>query len=358
MTARRRIVTATTGVAAVALLLALTLLSDDRVTPVVPLERVERPHGVRVGCDRQSGAGFPGAYSDRRNVVVGPLALIGGGAVTDAATVREHGGNKLPLLLRAGHRVTVSVPASHRATARLAYGFQPLPRHALTFVACPAHRAASRADGWRVTFWSGFVLTTVPSCVPLDVWVDRWPRRRVGIALGRRCTAGGVRARAPLPPLRGCATRAEGGGPEDGRRRPGEVEIGPLRFNGLAELANRRRLDFDRVARVYRVKVGIGVPAGAGATLSIGANARGWAALAYAPAPPGVEAHHPAGQPAVRFRACAAEEPAFSHDGPVGPVTGFSGGFILTRPGCVPLEVAVPGRPLVRARVPFGVGRC
>lgn len=363
MSARNRIAAAAGGVAAAATLLA-ALVSGGSVAPAELAERVEHPLGVRVGCDSQSAAGFPGAYSSRRNLVVGPLALIGAAAFTDEATVLEHGGNKSPLLVRAGHTVTVSVPERHRATASLDYGFQALGRHTITFSACSARLSQSRADG-PVTFWSGFVRTTVPSCVPLDVWVDRESRRRVRVPLGRRCPA---RAAAAPPPLRGCATRAESGGPDDGGRRPGEVAIGPLRFAGLARLARRRALAVDRTgvyrARqgrrelpVYRVKVGVVLPAGVRATLSIGATARGRAALSYAPRPPGVRTR-PVGEPAVRFEACAADEPAFSYDGPVGPVTGFSGGFVLTRPGCVPLEVAVPGRAMLRARVPFGVGRC
>jgi hypothetical protein len=40
-----------------------------------------------------------------------------------------------------------------------------------------------------VTFWSGFVLTASPRCVPLEVWVDdeRSPRRTV-LRMGKsRC---------------------------------------------------------------------------------------------------------------------------------------------------------------------------
>jgi hypothetical protein len=60
----------------------------------------------------------------------------------------------------------------------------------------------------------------------------------------------------------------------------------------------------------------------------------------------------------VTFAACSADEPAFSYGGPVGLATGFAGGFVVSRRGCVPLEVRVAGRPTVRADVPFGVGRC
>jgi hypothetical protein len=40
-----------------------------------------------------------------------------------------------------------------------------------------------------VTFWSGFVLTASPGCVPLKIWVDDEPApRRAVVRLGvRRC---------------------------------------------------------------------------------------------------------------------------------------------------------------------------
>src|SRR3954464_13550812 len=67
-----------------------------------------RPHGVRVGCSRRSEANFPGGYTSPRNLVVGPLVLIGG-AYTDPVMVRRFDGNKFPALVEAGHAVTVRV---------------------------------------------------------------------------------------------------------------------------------------------------------------------------------------------------------------------------------------------------------
>src|SRR5262245_44168891 len=66
-------------------------------------------HQAREECQTQSGAEFSGAYTDPNNLVVGPLSMIGGAYFTDAATVRAVGGNKFPLLVRAGHTVTVSL---------------------------------------------------------------------------------------------------------------------------------------------------------------------------------------------------------------------------------------------------------
>lgn len=160
--------------------------------------------GAREDCSTRAEASFPGAFTSPRNLVVGPLVLMGG-AYTDPSTVREFGGNKFPLLLKAGHSVTVRLTPRGRTTAGLAYG--PLPQgetklrdtyNSVTFVACRTGRASRRyspdgpsgsyADGASVTFWSGFVLTRVPGCIPLDIYLDDAPSpRRVGLPLGRRC---------------------------------------------------------------------------------------------------------------------------------------------------------------------------
>ena len=151
------------------------------------------PAGVRETCSTRSMADFPGAFTSRRNLVVGPLALMGGGTYTTPETVREFGGNKFPLLVKAGRRVTVELSAR---SAALGYG--PLPEgevgvadghRVVTFIACRRNEASgSEADGAPVTFWSGFLLADRPQCVRLRVWVDgeRGPRH-AAVPLGRRC---------------------------------------------------------------------------------------------------------------------------------------------------------------------------
>jgi hypothetical protein len=174
----------------------------DRATPAsVPKARLG---DAREDCSTRSEANFPGAFTSADNLVVGPLVLVGG-AYTDASTVREFGGNKFPLLVKAGHTVTVRLARPGRRIAGLAYG--PLPQgetrlrdtyRSVTFVACRPGRASRRysrngpsgsyADGVAVTFWSGFILTRAPSCIPLDVYVDETTSpRRVEVSLGRRC---------------------------------------------------------------------------------------------------------------------------------------------------------------------------
>ena len=154
----------------------------------------ERPRGVVESCATQSGASFPGAFTSPRNLVVGPLALVGAGGTPQFVwdSTGKEGFQKFPLLVRANHRVTAELSQSTRRAAGLAYG--PLPQgevhlrdthRVVTFIACRSGRSASRADGRPVTFWSGSVLARSPRCVPLLVWVDNQPSpRRAVIRLG------------------------------------------------------------------------------------------------------------------------------------------------------------------------------
>jgi hypothetical protein len=136
--------------------------------------------------------------------VTGPLVLIGG-AYTDTDTVGRFGGNKFPLLVKAGHVVTVRLTRRARRIAGLAYGVMPQgetklanTHRTITFVACRPGKAPHRyspngpsdsyADRTAVTFWSGFVMTRRAACLALEIYVDgeRSPRR-LGLPLGRRC---------------------------------------------------------------------------------------------------------------------------------------------------------------------------
>ena len=155
----------------------------------------EPPRGALENCMTRSEAQFPGGFTNPRNLVVGPLALTG--ARGNPAWASTFHGNKFPLLVKAGHRVTLALSARTRKFAGLAYG--PLPQgdvrvrdahRVVTFVACRSDEpSGSAADGEAVTFWSGGVLSTTPRCVSLLVWIDgaKSPRRAV-IRLGvTRC---------------------------------------------------------------------------------------------------------------------------------------------------------------------------
>jgi hypothetical protein len=155
-----------------------------------------RPVGVVTTCAHQSSARFPHAFSSARNLVVGPLVLVGGGELTPAAVVRKFNGNKFPVLVAAGHRVTLHLTRRTRRFVSLGYARLPHNREltvadghrVVTFRACDRRHSYSDASGRRVTFWSGFVLASKPSCVRLRVWIDaeRKPRH-AKLPLGRRC---------------------------------------------------------------------------------------------------------------------------------------------------------------------------
>ncbi|MEN3282762.1 MAG: hypothetical protein V7607_3902 [Solirubrobacteraceae bacterium] len=147
------------------------------------------PTGVVETCAHQSGASFPRGFTSRDNLVVGPLAMIGGRRFTDAATVGKFGGNKFPLLVAAGHTVRIEVTRASHRFASLAYGSHSRVGHrVMTFRSCSRDDAASDADDKPVTFWSGFVEATRPGCVRLRIWVDRERTpRRARIELGARC---------------------------------------------------------------------------------------------------------------------------------------------------------------------------
>lgn len=192
---------------------------SERAT--APAAARTHPQGVIVDCSKRSEADFSGAFAEPRNLVVGPLVLVGGAERTPASVIGRFGGQKFPLLVKAGHSVTVEISRAARRFAGLAYG--PLPQgrvrlrgthrgvtrgtpRTVTFVACrPTEKSGSSADG-AVTFWSGFVLTRIPTCVPLEVYPDDQPSpRRAVLSLGAgRCRGQRAHrqatARKPCPP--------------------------------------------------------------------------------------------------------------------------------------------------------------
>src|SRR3954452_19068783 len=131
MTARgaAALVMASSAVAAGGLLL-LARSAETPTVPGAPAARAEPAaapapppkyrRGTTVVCSRRSEATFPGAFTSSRNLVVGPLVLVGA-TYTPASVVREFGGNKFQLLVKAGHSVSVRVSRGARRSAGLAY---------------------------------------------------------------------------------------------------------------------------------------------------------------------------------------------------------------------------------------------
>jgi hypothetical protein len=159
------------------------------IAPAASASSAPPPTGVVETCAHQSGASFPHAFTSRYNLVVGPLAMIGGGRFTNAAIVERFDGQKFPLLVAAGHRVTIELTPGSNRFASLAYGSHSRVGHrVMTFRSCDREHADSDADGKPVTFWSGFVQATGPGCVRMRIWVDRERTpRRARIELGARC---------------------------------------------------------------------------------------------------------------------------------------------------------------------------
>lgn len=161
------------------------------VAVVAQIAAAKAPRGAVANCATQSGASFPGAFTSPHNLVVGPLAMVGA-AGTPAFASSFHG-QKFPLLVRAGHHVTLALSRLARQNAGLAYG--PLPQgdvgvrdahRIVNFTACRrGEHSASDVDGKPVTFWSGGVLATGPRCIPVSVWIDGARRpKRIVIRLG------------------------------------------------------------------------------------------------------------------------------------------------------------------------------
>jgi hypothetical protein len=156
MTARRGTTIASTALAtAVAVALAASgpaetaALSKHTATPTATpttsrAAARERPLGVIADCSKGSGVpqGSLSVFRGRANLVIGPLAMTGAG-VTPGYYSPDFGGNKFPLYVRAGHRVTLALTRGTRGRARLAY--DPLPNgtvrvrdahRVITFIAC------------------------------------------------------------------------------------------------------------------------------------------------------------------------------------------------------------------------------
>ena len=171
--------------------------ASEATTSTGELVSAPGPKPVVESCATRSEAEFGGAFVDPTNVVVGPFVLVGGARLTTAEVLASFDGQKFPVLVRAGHAVTLRVPEGARGHVSLGYG--PLPQGyvqyddghpAVTFTACPpGGRSSSNAGPDEpVTFWSGFVFTTEPSCAPLDVYVDgEASPRRLEIPLGASC---------------------------------------------------------------------------------------------------------------------------------------------------------------------------
>jgi hypothetical protein len=161
--------------------------------------------------------------------------------------------------------------------------------------------------------------------------------------------AGAAAADDPEIPTRDCRGRIESGRAPLVFNTTRSLVVGPIAFSGLhaTKPAPLGRADNGRFGRKSAVLVRAGRPV----VLSVPERYRQRLFVNYTR---GTEQLGVGGTSEARLVPCAPATRAFSYDGPVGRVTGFSGGFSVTRPGCYPLDVRVEGGRTFRARLALG----
>ena len=148
-------------------------------------------------------------------------------------------------------------------------------------------------------------------------------------------------------PIRQCGERIESG------RAPlafpaagsGAVVVGPVAFSGLPQAGTRAGIGTRLADGRYSRKVGLLVRAGRPVVLSVPEKYRDRLWLQYI---------WNEDTSAARIEPCPPSTRAFSYAGRVGAVTGFSGGFLIAKRGCYPLDVRVVGGRTHRVRIAFG----
>jgi hypothetical protein len=198
--------------------IALVVLALLLVVPAA----AEAKGAQEVGCDRHIEGRGPIAADPARDVVRGPLALIGGRVVQRHRMPMGTDGMRLGVLLRAGHRAMLALAPESREDVALQYrmeGSQRPPDISVGFAPCDPSTPRFGGDGTvgRATAWAGGLLARRPTCARLLVWVDDVRQRDVRLPLGEPCR----------PPA---ATRAVGcsAGSPAARPASGGVQVGAL----------------------------------------------------------------------------------------------------------------------------------
>jgi hypothetical protein len=163
------------------------------------------------------------------------------------------------------------------------------------------------------------------------------------VLVAAAAVTGAAAAEDEETPTRDCRARIESGRGPLGFDRVQALVVGPLAFSGLNRTAPLGPWGED--GRRGR-KSGVLVRAGRPIVLSVPMRYRDRLFLHYTRSDTGTST--------VRLVPCAAATRAFSYDGAVGRVTGFSGGFSVTKAGCYPLDVVVEGGRSYRTRLPLG----
>jgi len=160
--------------------------------------RTRSPHaagGAKDLTDAPCSSGGQSAAtraSSRRDVVLGPLVLLGGGewAASEPDAFNGHG-YKVPVTLPGGVQATLSVPKSLRGRVGLVFSMPAQDRvvrrgvrgadASVRFTACPAAGAPRR------TGWAGGLVVDRRRCATLVVTVAGGSSVRRRVPLGRRC---------------------------------------------------------------------------------------------------------------------------------------------------------------------------
>jgi hypothetical protein len=325
----------------VALLIALSALAV-----AVPAAGAQAPPAV--GCpDHIEGDGpLPGP--DRaRDVVRGPLALLGAREIQRHRVPIGRYGVRLGILLAAGHEATIAVHPESREVAQLEYRFEGGRRVAepqVAFRACEGDEPRFSGPG-RVgprTIWAGGLRVRRPGCVRLEIAVDGAAADVVRLPFGRPCRPPrGTRSV-------GCSNRSLASFP-GAYSDPANLVVGPMTLVGGAQAADSASAAVIRELGWW--KAPLLLRQGQDAVLSVSWESRRLARIGWASGPEGR---------AMRFTSCGTGVRTDS-DVDTDRVTFWSGGFTLRRvPACVSFDLWWDVQaPAQRLRIPFGApGAC
>jgi hypothetical protein len=122
-----------------------------------------------LSCANESFPGYPdppGSFQPQPgDLVIGPLIIVGGERLATAspAGYGDHGSYKIPIIVRPGSAVTMSIAAPARGRVVISNPYSPVGG-----VAAASYQSCSQAAGF---FAQGFAFTggQTRGCVPLDV---------------------------------------------------------------------------------------------------------------------------------------------------------------------------------------------
>jgi hypothetical protein len=133
--------------------------------------------------------------------------------------------------------------------------------------------------------------------------------------------------------------------------RQDSVNLGRIAFVGMERLATASAKTFDEPVKILAV-----VKAGTSVTVQVTASEAGAVSLFYDLSKFNPGSTVESGDSAVTFVPCKPGKSPFEEFGASGHATQFNGGFIVSRPECVAVDVFVPNDVPRRRWVSFGAG--